>query len=101
MGMIRSYKELTVWQKSIDLVQTVYELTCKFPKEEVYGLSSQMRRATISISSNIAERQRRKDLPEYLQFLRIFENRRRIFCGAGNPLLLLREIRSNLNLFIG
>lgn len=69
--MLQSYKELTVWQKSISLVQAVYSLTSKFPKEEVYGLSSQMRRAAISIPSNIAEGQRRKDIPEFLQFLRI------------------------------
>lgn len=69
--MLNSYKELTVWQKSVDLVLMVYELTSKLPKEETYGLASQMRRAAISIPSNIAEGSRPKDLPEYLQFLRI------------------------------
>jgi len=68
---IESYKELVVWQKSILLVEEVYSATRKFPKEELYGLASQMRRAAISIPSNIAEGSRRKDLPEYLQFLRI------------------------------
>ena len=69
--MLKSYRELTVWQKSIDLVAEIYIITSKFPKEEIYGLASQMRRAAISIPSNIAEGSRRKDLPEYLQFLRI------------------------------
>ncbi|MFA5099156.1 MAG: four helix bundle protein [Candidatus Paceibacterota bacterium] len=69
--MLNSYKELTVWQKSIDLVEEIYILTNKFPKEEIYCLSAQMRRAAISIPSNIAEGQKRKDLPEYLHFLRI------------------------------
>lgn len=69
--MLESYKNLVVWQKSIELVQEVYLLTQEFPKEEIYGLTVQMRRAAISIPSNIAEGSRRKDLPEYLQFLRI------------------------------
>ncbi|MEK7162955.1 MAG: four helix bundle protein [Patescibacteria group bacterium] len=69
--MLNSYKELIVWQKSIDLVEEVYILTGNFPKDETYGLAIQERRAAVSIPSNIAEGQRRKDLPEYLQFLRI------------------------------
>ena len=68
---LQSYKDLIVWQKSIDLVQEIYNLTENFPKKEIYGLSSQMRRAAISIASNITEGQRRKDVPEFLQFLRI------------------------------
>jgi four helix bundle protein len=68
---LKSYKELTVRQKSVDLVSEVYDITGKFPKEEMYGLSSQMRRAAVSVPSNIAECSRRKDLPEYLRFLRI------------------------------
>lgn len=69
--MLKSYKELIVWQKSINLVEEIYFLTSKFPKDETYALSIQMRRAAVSIPSNIAEGQRRKDLPEFLQFLRI------------------------------
>jgi len=53
--MINSYKELIVWQKSIELVVAVYDLTAQFPKEEIYGLTSQMRRSAVSIPSNIAE----------------------------------------------
>lgn len=68
---ISSYKDLIVWQKSMSLVEEVYLLTTKFPKEEIYGLISQMRRAAVSIPSNIAEGQLRKNLKEYLQFLRI------------------------------
>lgn len=68
---INSYKDLIVWQKSMDLVEEIYLLTTKFPKEEIYGLTSQMRRAAVSIPSNIAEGQLRKNLKEYLQFLRI------------------------------
>lgn len=69
--MLKSYKELIVWQRSIELVREGYIVTSKFPKEELYGLVSQMRRAAVSIPSNIAEGQQRKGLKEYLQFLRI------------------------------
>lgn len=51
----KSFKELIVWQKARDLAVEIYKLTEKFPKSELYGLTSQMRRAAISISSNIAE----------------------------------------------
>ena len=68
---IESYKELIVWQKSIELVKEVYKITGKFPKDELYGLTSQMRRAAVSISSNIAEGYKRQGLGKYLQFLSI------------------------------
>ena len=64
------YKELIVWQKSIDLVEKVYTLTKEFPKDEIFGLSSQMRRSAVSIPSNIAEGSRRKNI-ERIHFLRI------------------------------
>lgn len=66
---IHSYKDLTVWQKAIDLVIAVYKLTEKFPKSELYGLTSQMRRAIISIPSNVAEGGRRGSKKEFLHFL--------------------------------
>jgi len=68
---IHSYKELIVWQKGLDLVFAVYKLTSFFPKEETYGLISQMRRAAVSIPSNIAEGRERGTKKDYLQFLRI------------------------------
>ena len=70
---IESYKELIVWQKSILLVKDIYIATSNMPKSEIYGLSSQMRRAAVSIPSNIAEGYKRKNLGEYLQFLSIAE----------------------------
>jgi four helix bundle protein len=66
-----SYKELIVWQKSMDLCLKIYEVTENFPKEEQYGLSSQLRRAAVSIPSNIAEGRSRGTRKEYVQFLRI------------------------------
>ena len=68
---MQTYRELRVWQKSIALVKSVYKLTKTFPKAEMFGLSSQMRRAAVSIPANIAEGYVRKYRPEYLQFLRI------------------------------
>ena len=65
----RSYKDLIVWQKSIALCKLVY-LTCEsFRKSELYGLASQMKRAAVSVASNIAEGQARQHLGEFRQFL--------------------------------
>lgn len=69
MGTIHSYRDLVVWQKSIELVIEVYALTDKFPKEEIYGLTSQLRRASVSIPSNIAEGRYRGTRKDFRQFL--------------------------------
>ena len=68
---MESFKQLEVWQRSIELVKEIYRTTEKFPKSEIYGLSSQMRRSAVSIPSNIAEGYKRQGLGEYLQFLSI------------------------------
>jgi four helix bundle protein len=68
---IRSYKDLLVYKKAYALCMNVYDGTKGFPKSEWYGLVSQMRRAAVSIPSNIAEGYRRKNRKEYVQFLRI------------------------------
>ena len=69
--MVKSFRDLTVWQRSIQLAVSVYRVTGGFPKEETYGLTSQMRRATVSIASNIAEGHGRLNTKEYRQFLGI------------------------------
>ena len=66
---MESYKELNAYQKGYQLTLQVYEVTKKFPKEEIYGIISQMRRSAISIPSNIAEGYRRNHRKEYIQFL--------------------------------
>ena len=66
-----NFKELLVWQKSINFVTEIYELTNDFPKNEMYGLTSQIRRASISIPSDIAEGNSRRSVADYLQFLKI------------------------------
>jgi len=68
---VKNYSELLVWQKAMDLVQLVYRMTALFPKEEVYGLSMQLRRAAVSIPSNVAEGQGRRTTREFLRFLSI------------------------------
>ncbi len=69
--MQRNHKELRVWQASMRLVQEVYTLTSTFPKEELFGLSSQMRRAVVSVPSNIAEGSARNGTKELIHFLSI------------------------------
>ena len=66
-----NYKDLIVWQRAIDLATWIYSLTSRFPKEELYGIVSQMRRAAVSIPSNIAEGQSRQHKTEFIQFLSI------------------------------
>jgi four helix bundle protein len=68
---IQSYKELIVWQKSMELVSLVYGLTALLPRSEQFGLISQMQRAAVSIPSNIAEGRQRGTRKDFVQFLRI------------------------------
>jgi|SRR6266403_2530769 len=65
----QNYKDLVVWQKGIALAKATYRLTSKFPSEEKFGLVSQMRRAAVSIPSNIAEGQARHTTGEFIQFI--------------------------------
>src|SRR5687768_4338325 len=62
---IKSYRDLIVWQKGMDLVEDVYKKTKEFPKEELYGLTSQLRRAVVSVPSKIAEGQGRNSTKEF------------------------------------
>jgi len=68
---IESYKDLVVWQRAVELVVAVYELTEQFPKQEIYGLTSQIRPAAVSIPSNIAEGRHRGTRKDFVNFLRI------------------------------
>ena len=69
MSEVKTHKDLDVWKKAMSLVKEVYELTARFPKEETYGLVSQIRRAAVSIPSNIAEGAARNSSKEFIQFL--------------------------------
>ncbi|MEK7581773.1 MAG: four helix bundle protein [Patescibacteria group bacterium] len=86
----KGYKNLKVWQRSVELALATYELTEKFPKSEIYGLISQMRRASISIPSNIAEGSRRRSNKDFSHFLVIAQ-------GSGSELETHIEITKQLS----
>lgn len=88
--MIKTYKDLLVWKRSVDLATQIYRITDKFPKTEIYGITSQMRRSVVSVSSNIAEGRNRGTRKEYTQFLRIS-------LGSLAELETQIEIAKNLN----
>ena len=108
----RSYKDLIVWQKGITLAKLVYRLTERFPSEAKFGIVAQMRRAAVSIPSNIAEGQARRTTGEFIQFISHAEGSlaeldtqlilsiELKFCSesaAESALTLLGEIRRMLN----
>ncbi|MDQ5962458.1 MAG: hypothetical protein QG653_265 [Patescibacteria group bacterium] len=88
---MQSYKELFVWQKAYQLSLKIYSATKNFPKDEIFGLVSQMRRASVSIISNIAEGNARGSKKEYVQFLRIA-------FGSGAELEAQIELSKDLGL---
>jgi four helix bundle protein len=88
---MKSHKDLDVWRLSIDLATDVYDVTKSFPKEEQYGMVSQMRRSAISIASNIAEGAARRSNKEFLQFIHIA-------LGSTSELDTQLEIAKRVNL---
>lgn len=92
---IESYKDLKVWQRSIELVKEVYKISSELPKSELYGLTSQMRRAAVSIPSNIAEGYKRRNLGEYIQFLSIADASA---AELETQLILTNELYQNINI---
>src|SRR6056297_2920272 len=66
---MRSHKDLDVWKRAMDIVDSIYSITKQFPREEIYGLTSQMRRCAVSVPSNIAEGSARNHPKDYIQFL--------------------------------
>ncbi len=68
---IQNYRDLAVWQKAIALSVSCYRLTSEFPKDEMYGLTAQIRRASISVAANIAEGHGRENTKSFVQFLRV------------------------------
>lgn len=84
---VRNYSDLIAWQKALDLVEAVYNVSASFPREEMYGLTSQIRRAAVSVPSNIAEGQGRWTTGEFIQFL-----------GVANG--SLREIETQLHVAV-
>jgi four helix bundle protein len=96
---LQSYRQLIAWQKSMELVKGVYHATKEFPKEEIYSLTNQLRRAAVSVPSNIAEGQGRDSTKEFLHHLSIaygslMELETQILIAAG--LDYLTEAEKNL-----
>jgi hypothetical protein len=85
--MNKSYRDLVAWQKAMDLVTAVYQISASFPKEELYGLTSQLRRAAVSVPSNIAEGQGRRGAAEFRHFLMIAERLRYVSPESANQAL--------------
>ena len=102
---IESFKDLIVWQKGIELVNEIYKVTKHFPKDELYGLTSQARRAAISVPANIAEGWGRGTTKNYIQFLEIsrgslYELNTLIIISVNQEYLSSEkcsEIESNIN----
>ena len=90
MDNVRSFHDLTVWQRSIELSEQIYLLTRAFPKEEVFGLTNQLRRASVSISSNIAEGQGRLTTGEFVHFLSMARGSN---AEARSQLVLARRLK--------
>jgi len=93
-GEIKSYRDLIIWQKSMSLVGEIYKSTKSFPSDEIYGLSSQLRRCAVSIPSNIAEGYGRNSTQDYIRFLNIST-------GAVYELQTQLEISFNLGYING
>src|SRR3984957_10604380 len=89
-GKAQSYRDLLVWQKGIALAKTIYKLTAGFPSEEKFGLISQMRRAAVSVPSNIAEGQARHTTGEFVQFISYAEGS---LAELDTQLILSSELR--------
>jgi four helix bundle protein len=87
--MAQSFRDLKVWNKSIELTVLIYEFTRGFPKEEVYGLTSQMRRASVSIASNIAEGSARGTKRDFRQFVKLAHGSN---CELQTQMIIAREL---------
>lgn len=93
--VLKSYKDLLVWKKSIELVKSIYRITTELPKQEQYGLTSQMRRCAVSIPSNIAEGYKRKGTGEYINFLSYAEGSA---AELETQLIIVADIYPNIDL---
>lgn len=89
MSEIKSYKDLLIWQKGIEIVCKTYQLVSTFPKDELYGLSSQIKRSSVSIPSNIAEGYGRQSTQSYIQFIKIA---RGSLCELETQLLVAQKL---------
>lgn len=89
MSEIKSYKDLLIWEKGIEIVALTYKIVSSFPKDELYALSSQIKRSSISIPSNIAEGYGRQSTQNYIQFIKIA---RGSLCELETQLLVAKKL---------
>ena len=89
MSGIQSYKDLIIWQKGIEIVVLIYQLISDLPKDEIYALSSQIKRSAVSIPSNIAEGYGRHSTQSYIQFIKIA---RGSLCELETQLLIAEKL---------
>ena len=87
--MPKTFRDLDVWNKAIDLTTLVYESTTDFPRQEIYGLTSQMRRASVSIASNVAEGSARGTRRDFRQFVKLAEGSN---CELQTQLVIARRL---------
>lgn len=88
--MAKSFRDLQVWQRAIDLTELIYKLTSHFPKTETYGLMSQMRRAAVSIASNLAEGSARGTKRDFRQFVKLAQGSN---CELQTQLIIANRLR--------
>ncbi|MCE2742377.1 MAG: four helix bundle protein [Fluviicola sp.] len=105
MSEIKSYKDLLIWQKGIEITEKTYQLTKNFPSEEQFTLTSQMRRCAISVPSNISEGYGRNSTKSYIQFLRIargslFELETQLIIAKKLNYVLNKELNDSIFLLI-
>jgi four helix bundle protein len=89
MSEIKSYKDLLIWQKGIEIVCMTYKLVSGFPKDEIYALSSQIKRSSVSVPSNIAEGYGRQSTQSYIQFIKIA---RGSLCELETQLIVAKKL---------
>ena len=89
MSEIKSYRDLLIWQKGIEIVVLTYKLVSSFPKDELYALSSQIKRSSVSIPSNISEGYWRQSTQSYIQFIKIA---RGSLCELETQLLIAKKL---------
>lgn len=102
-GSVRTYRDLLVWQRAMDLVVSSYRLARRLPKDELYGLTSQIRRAATSVPANIAEGQGRRTTGQFLQFLSVangslLELETHVLAGERLGLLRPADLKETLRL---
>jgi four helix bundle protein len=100
---VKSYRDLIVWQKGLELTRLIYRITRAFPEDERYGLASQLRRSSVSVPSNIAEGYGRNSTTDYIRFIRmatgsLYEVQTQLEIGFAENMISEADYASSMNL---